>query len=294
MKDYTKEIEIIINYYKNEVNQNRVNIYNLLIKDYLKKIKNYFSSNIKSFKRSQSFTKERYNRIWNKTDLYDYYNPKFKNNLSIHSFKKKYFLSSNSLTTRVQQYLMIDKINEFKPLKVLEVGCGQGFQLLLLSRLFPKISFIGIDQSEVGINFANSFKNELLDEILTKPLDYKFNDVKEDNLEYSIQDAKKIKIESNSVDLVFTNLALEQMDNIKFEVISEIKRVSKKYIILIEPFKDLNDKGIKYLHHSAKRYFNLRYNELADNNFKIVEYQNSFPNLISLGYGMLVLKKNEN
>lgn len=294
MKDYIKDIEAIIDFYKKDVNQDSINIYNLLIQDYIKKIKNYLSSNIKSFKRSQSFTKERYNRIWDKTDLYDFYNPKSKNNCSIHLFKNKYFLSSNSLTTRVQQYLMIDKINQLKPSNVLEVGCGQGFQLLLLSRLFHKTSFTGIDQSEVGINFANNFKNETLDEILTKPLNYQFNERKENNLEYLIQDAKEIKIESNSVDLVFTNLALEQMDNIKFEVISEIKRLSRKYIILIEPFKDLNDKGIKYLHHSAKRYFNLRYNDLEDKNFKIVEYQNSFPNLISLGYGMLVLKKNEN
>ena len=123
MKDYIKDIEAIIDYYKKDVNQDSINIYNLLIQDYIKKIKNYLSSNIKSFKRSQSFTKERYNRIWDKTDLYDFYNPKSKNNCSIHLFKNKYFLSSNSLTTRVQQYLMIDKINQLKPSNVLEVEC---------------------------------------------------------------------------------------------------------------------------------------------------------------------------
>ena len=53
------------------------------------------------------------------------------------------------------------------------------------------------------------------------------------------------------------------MDNIKFEVTSEIKRLSRKYIILIELLK-IQYKGIKYLHHSAKRYFNLRYNDLED------------------------------
>ena len=95
---------------------------------------------------------------------------------------------------------------------------------IIVIKAIPKTSFTGIDQSEVGINFANNFKNETLDEILTKPLNYQFNERKENNLEYLIQDAKEIKIESNSVDLVFTNLALEQMDNIKFEVISEIKR----------------------------------------------------------------------
>ena len=34
------------------------------------------------------------------------------------------------------------KIKELKPSNVLEVGCGQGFQLLILSRLFPEISFV--------------------------------------------------------------------------------------------------------------------------------------------------------
>ena len=294
MNDYSKDIETIVSYYKQQIDQKNFNILELIVKDYIKKIKNFIFSKITSFKRSQSFTKNRYNRIWSKTDLNTFYNPLSANNCSIHSFDNKYFLSSNALTTRIQQYLIIEKIKELKPSNVLEVGCGQGFQLLILSRLFPEISFVGIDQSSVGIDFAKSFKGEILDEVLTKPLKYKFNENLNNKLDYYVQDAKKIEIEDNSVDLVFTNLALEQMDNIKFEVISEIKRVSRNYIVMIEPFKDLNNKGIKYLHHSAKKYFNLPYSDLEDKNYKILEYQKNFPNLISLGYGMLVLKKDEN
>ena len=88
--------------------------------------------------------------------------------MSIHLFKNKYFLSSNSLTTRVQQYLMIDKINQLKPSNVLEVDVVKDFSYYYY-RLFHKISFTGIDQSG-RYNFANNFKNETLDEILTKHL----------------------------------------------------------------------------------------------------------------------------
>ena len=111
---------------------------------------------------TQEFTKVRYNRIWNKTDLKIFYDPENTNNCSIHSYKDSFFLSSNALSTRIHQYLVINKINELKPNSVLEVGCGQGFQLLLLSRLYPEINFFGIDQSDEGIMFAKKFAKKKL------------------------------------------------------------------------------------------------------------------------------------
>ncbi|MDC0391198.1 class I SAM-dependent methyltransferase [Candidatus Pelagibacter ubique] len=287
-----KEIEQILDYYKNRIKQNKFKLILIYIKDYYRKFKNYIFSILRFFQRTQEFTKVRYNRIWNKTDLKIFYDPENTNNCSIHSYKDSFFLSSNALSTRIHQYLVINKINELKPNSVLEVGCGQGFQLLLLSRLYPEINFFGIDQSDEGIMFAKKFaQKKIIEEELTKPLKYNFNNSETQNINYSIQDAKKLEFESNSIDLIFTNLALEQMDNIKFEVLSEIKRVSSKYIVLIEPFKDLNNSGIKYLHHSSKQYFNLKYNELVDENYAIVDYQKNFPSQISLNYGLLVLKK---
>lgn len=81
------------------------------------------------------------------------------------------------------------------------------------------------------------------------------------------------------------------MDNIKYEVLSEIKRVAKKYIILIEPFKNLNSFGLRYLHHKSKQYFSLNYKDLEDKNFEIIEFYDQLPALLSLNYGMLVLKR---
>ena len=104
-------------------------------------------------------------------------------------------------------------------------------------------------------------------------------------------DAQYLNFPSQSFDLVYTVLALEQMSNIEMKVIDQLKRVSKKYILLIEPFENLNKNGMRYLHHASKKYFSLNPENIECNNWKIKEYNFDFPNYISLKSGYLLLEK---
>ncbi len=290
MDNYKKEINFIVNYYKNSIEQEKFTILIAFVKDYLLKLRVFISLYFRSFKRTQKFTKDRYIRIWQVSDFKNHFDIKSKKNISLHYYENL-FLSSNSLTTKIQQFLIIKKIHELKPNSVLEVGCGPGITLKLLSDVYEKIQFCGIDQSEVGIDFAKNFNNKKLDFIFTEKLNFDFKYIAETNTKLEVQDAKKLKYINQSFDLVFTNLALEQMNNIKLEVLSEIKRISKKYIILIEPFKNLNKFGIRYLHHTSKQYFNLNHKDLQDDEFEIIDFYDELPALLSLNYGMLVLKR---
>jgi len=49
--------------------------------------------------------------------------------------------------------------------------------------------------------------------------------------------------------------------------------------------------GIRYLHHKSSGYFDLKYNELSDGNFKIIDYKHNYPCKISLKVGLLHLSK---
>ena len=51
-------------------------------------------------------------------------------------------------------------IRDDSPKCLLEVGCGNGYNLFGLEGLFPTIEFEGIDYSEVMIASANDIKNE--------------------------------------------------------------------------------------------------------------------------------------
>tara|TARA_B100000674_G_scaffold479419_1_gene477795 strand:+ start:142 stop:1026 length:885 start_codon:yes stop_codon:yes gene_type:complete len=290
MRNYREDINDIIKYYSSNVSQNKISIIFILIKDYYIGFKNYLFSKIKNFKRSQKFTKERYERIWNEDQIIKHFDIN-SNSYYLHKFKK-IFLAHSCLTTKIQQYLILSKIAELNPKTVLEIGCGSGITLKLLSDLFCEIHFSGVDQSIEGIKYAKRLKNQILNPIFKKQLNFQFNDIENNtNLELYNQDARSLNFNNKTFDVVFSNLALEQMDNIKYEVLSEIKRVAKNYLIFIEPFKNLNSFGLRYLHHKSKQYFNLNYKDIEDKDFEIIEFYDQLPSLLSLNYGMLVLKR---
>ena len=283
--------ELVYVFQKNNKKNSQI-FFKFFFTTYYRVIKNYFFSIFKNFKRSQQFTKNRYDRIWSDDKIQEMYNSENYTSQQIFTYKKKSFLAPESMQSRVFQTIHAETVTQLDPQSILEVGCGQGFHLKLLSSLFPQKKFYGIDQSVSGINFANQkIKNLKLTKDITYPLGYNYLDNNGDNLSYEVQDAKKLKFDNNSIDFIYTNLALEQMDNIKFEVLSEIKRVSKKYVLLIEPFKNLNNTGAKFFHHRSKKYFSLNYNELEDANFKILNIIDKIPHKISLGAGALLLEK---
>tara|TARA_B100001027_G_scaffold149077_1_gene104400 strand:+ start:1188 stop:2072 length:885 start_codon:yes stop_codon:yes gene_type:complete len=292
MSNYIEEFKKIIEFYSSNVSQSKIKIYVILVKDYYLKIKNYIFSILKNFKRSQNFTKERYERIWNIDQIVQHFDIN-SNNYSLYKYKE-IFLAHSCLTTKIQQILIINQIKELKPSSVLEIGCGPGITLKLLADIFLETNFFGIDQSIEGIKYANDQKKNPVDPIFKEKLNFQFNNaVNNPKLKFENQDAKSLKFSDKSFDLVFSNLALEQMDNIKYDVLSEIKRVARKYIIMIEPFKDLNKTGLRYLHHTSKQYFSLNHTDIKDDNFAIIEFHDQLPALLSLNYGMLILKRKQ-
>jgi len=290
MNKYREEFKYIIEYTSLNISQNKINIILIFLKDYYLKLKNYIFSILINFKRSKMFTKKRYERIWNDEQILSHFDVK-SNNYYLHKYKK-IFLAHSSLTTKIQQHLIINKVGELKPKSVLEIGCGPGITLKLLSDIYTEINFQGIDLSIEGIKYANNLKKKHLNPIFKKKLNFQYNNViNNPNLVFDNQDASSLKFNDKKFDLIFSNLALEQMDDIKYNVISEMKRVAKNYIILIEPFKNLNNFGLRYLHHKSKQYFNLNHFDLKDENFEIFEFYDQLPALLSLNYGMLVLKR---
>lgn len=112
----------------------------------------------------------------------------------------------------IKEYVM-PKINEIKKIipidkntKLLDVGCGNGF----FSYYFEKIcDATGIDYSEKMIK--------------RNPAQKKY-----------VMDATNMKFEDNSFDIVFCNAFLHHVDNVN-RVIEEMKRVSKKHVVILEP-----------------------------------------------------------
>lgn len=129
----------------------------------------------------------------------------------------KVFSDPKSYPYKHFQYI-IDTLKEYDFNSLLEVGCGKGRKLRLIRNNFDVKVLKGIDISPVGVDVALKHK---LDVVVGSA----------DNLPFS----------DNYFDIVITHHSLEQMKYIIDDVIKELYRVTKKYVISFEPCFELQN-----------------------------------------------------
>ena len=112
----------------------------------------------------------------------------------------------------IREYVVskIDEIKKYIPLnadtQLLDVGCGNGFFTYYFDQICDTH---GIDFSARMVEL-NPVKNK------------------------SVMNAEDLKFEDNSFDVIFCHALLHHVDDID-KVIGEMKRVSRKWIVLLEP-----------------------------------------------------------
>lgn len=263
------EIRKICNSYKNKILKKNKFQYFLRIMNLLKRELVFFIQ--KLFKKSSIQSNQRvqdYNIHWSKFNFENY---KFKPYVQ-HKYQNNVFLSPGNLTQEIFQSLIVSEIKKKKIKSILEVGCGIGLNIFNLAKQFPSINFTGIDISDEAIKFCkknNHFKN----------------------VKFINENAAKINFKNKYFDITYTVLALEQMQQIQEEVIKKITQITKDRIILIEPFTDVNQNFIEYIHTKNSEYFNLNYDDLLKYNLKIQNVEYDFPQRIGLSAAYVCLKK---
>jgi SAM-dependent methyltransferase len=184
---------------------------------------------------------------------------------SLWQWGNQLMLASNRGGTRVRQLLLVRVLELLKPRRVLEVGCGNGINLLLLSGRFPETQFTGIDLTSEGPAAAQRMqqKNELLPTHLQAFAPLSLEDPSAfKRVTFQSGDASALPFEKDSFDLVITVLALEQMERIRDQALNEIARVSAGHALMIEPFREANESGITRRYVVARDYLRARIAEL--------------------------------
>jgi ubiquinone/menaquinone biosynthesis C-methylase UbiE len=154
-------------------------------------------------------------------------------------------LASDLGATRVRQLLLVRVLEKLRPRRVLEVGCGNGVNLMLLAGRFPQVSFTGVELTREGPRAAQRLQLEAslpkaMQAYAPLPLAsaVAFRDVR-----FVQGDATRLPFPDASFDLVVTILALEQMERVRASALAEIARVCARHTLMIEPFAELNDRG---------------------------------------------------
>lgn len=157
----------------------------------------------------------------------------------------KRMFASDVGATRFRQLMLIRAIELLKPQNVLEVGCGNGINLLLLACRFPEIEFTGVELTKQGHKAAEIFQE--LSELPAEMVEYAPLPLKDATAFRRVRfvqgTAAELPFEDKSFDMVQTILALEQMERIRAAALSEIARVSRDATLMIEPFRDVNESG---------------------------------------------------
>ena len=147
--------------------------------------------------------------------------------------------------------LLISSLEEIKPSSLLEIGCGFGRNLKLIAENFPKCKLSGTDISAGMIDNARKFLGE--------------------KAALKVMKANALEFPEKSFDAVLSSVVLVHVPkrDIK-KTLSEIARVAKKRIILLEPDigrVTLADQMIKSKHITLHNYEEL-FSEIPD--FKLV------------------------
>jgi SAM-dependent methyltransferase len=174
--------------------------------------------------------------------------------------------------------------------RVLEVGCGNGNVILSMAACAPDVAFAGVDLTDAGIAAARAVQElPALPASLVAASPAPVRDVgAHRRIRLQTGDARRLPYPDRAFDLVYTRLALEQMEQIREQALAEIARVADRAVVLVEPWRDFNlaDPGRAYVKRMG--YFSARSVDLARFGFKVVLATDDVPQKVQFSSGPVV------
>ena len=263
--------------WKSQVNERKIKI----LRKYL--VKRMFGW-LPRHQRNEELIIDEYSDVWSGTEYRNYSLEILPPRYSPWEWNGQNMLASAFGGTRVRQLLLASAIEHLKPASVLEVGCGNGINLLMLSGLFPEVKFTGVELTDEGFEAATGFQQkshfpEEMESFAVMPIK---DNTAYKRVNFTRGSAADLSFDDNAFDLVYTVLALEQMERIRDKALSEIARVARKHTLMIEPFYDVNNTGWERANVVRRNYFCGRIDDLPKYKLDPVQAIYDFPQEVFL------------
>lgn len=209
------------------------------------------------------------------------------------SWRGRLLMVDPAAATRLRTLLFAAVIAELKPRRVLEVGSGNGINLLSLAGAFADIEFTGLELTREGVEQARRAQSDPAIAAIVKtysPLDTRDTSAIA-RIRFVQGNASAMPFDDGEFDLVMTVLAVEQMERIRAAALTEIARVTAGYVLMLEPFSDVNSSGLRRLYVRSRNYFRGSIGELRGFGLTPLWATADFPQEAFLGTALVLARK---
>lgn len=200
------------------------------------------------------------------------------------------YLARSIARKRVHQLVLLKTLQAIAPRTALEVGCGNGFNLMLLSSHFPEMSFTGLELTEAGTRAARSFLWDA--ELPAAAAEFFVGSIRDRLAPRRVHLVRgtgaHLPYRDGAFEVIYTILALEQMESIRDAVLMELRRVASRYVVMIEPFQELNAEGMRRHYIASNQYFDARIDALSKFGLRPVVTFTDLPQKVLFHAGLVV------
>jgi len=189
----------------------------------------------------------------------------------------------------VSRRRLLDAVSSLSPQTACEVGFGSGQNLIYFASKLPDTRLSGFELTESGTRLAKKLQSQDLtgtafgDLFGLRPEDKQAIS----DIDFRQGSAFSLPCEDKSFDVVFTHSTLEQMHSGIATALSEIRRVARRYVVLHEPFFDVNERwGQLFL--ICNNYFRLKSSDLRQHGLRPLVLLRQLPVKPTFAYGILV------
>lgn len=240
--------------------------------------------------REQSDVRSGYEQHWNLKPTVEQYVASLDQRIVYAAWRGRGMELAPQALRQVHMLFILRAIAAVGAKRVLEVGCGNGNVILSMACCAPDVEFTGVELTEAGIAAARAVQEStelpvsMTDASPAPVLDATAHR----RVKLQIGDAQRLPFPDRSFDLVYTRLALEQMEQIRERAMAEIARVAATAVALVEPWRDFNleDPGRAYVQRMG--YFKGRTADLQRLGFRVVLATDDVPQKVQFNSGPVI------
>lgn len=244
---------------------------------------------VRHFRRTQRGIRAAYSLQWSQGRLEDQLTKRSSSVPFV--FRGHTFRAASQGEKRVHHRLLFRAVERLAPRSVLEVGAGNGVNVLTLAARFPGLRVTALEVTRGGVEATSALRAlpelpRFLGEFSVEPP----RDLTAHRRVSIIQGSGgALPFADGAFDLVFTVLALEQMEEIRDSALAELRRVSRGHVLMIEPFKDWNGSSIRRDYVVSHDYFSASVADLPGFGLQPI-YTDEIPAKLARGAGVVLAR----